>query len=240
MRHWLLLFIFMLSFNVFAIDEDAAHNKALADSAALEAKDSYQEGIDAKLANRFEDARIIFGNLAEFPEAGTEQWSGLAADELKYGLLLHEANFWILKMGSVDASREPIDGYIRKAEERLRQIIELNADKLERISKAQLTLSQLAISKQAYKNSTSQNDRSKLSGLRVMLRLYFNDHGSWPKRSWLQTELRNSLEEQGAAKDLWYIIKYWQSGSGFYLILKNSTSGSTVKMKGNDKGGISQ
>jgi hypothetical protein len=229
----------LLSFNMPVIGDDAAHNKALADSAALAAKDSYQQGIDNKLANRFEDARIKFGNLAEFPEPGTEQWAGLAADELKYGLPMHEANYWLIKMGAASANNESIEPYLKKAELRLRQVLELNIDKPERIFKAQQMLSQTTITRQAYVNVAQQKHRGSLSGLKIKLKVYFNEHGSWPQKRRLQDDLNNLLAEEGAARNLWLIHEYWQSSAGFYLTLKNSSSGSSIKMKGNDSGGIS-
>lgn len=239
MRYLLLFLLIFFNFNVLAIDEDAAHNKALADSAALEAKDNYQEGINAKLANRFEDARIIFGNLADFAEPGTEQWARLAADELNYGLLMHEVNYWLIKMGGQDASREPIDAYIKRAQERLRQIIELNADKPERIIKAQQMLSQSTITKQAYANVNQANTRSKLTSLKRVLRVYFNDTGNWPEKRWLEKELKNTLLGMGLSKNHYTVGDYWKSDSSFYLLLKDSAGGSYIKMKGNKQGGIS-
>jgi len=238
MRYVLFVTLFLISANAPALDDSAALDKALADSAAIEAKDKYNEGINAKLANKFGDARIIFSNLADFPQPGTDQWSRLAADELRYGLPMHEAKYWLLKMGTVNAAQAPVDMYLGNAEKKLRQVIELNIDNPERIMKAQELLSQSAISRQAFNNVNKLDNRNKLTKLKISLALFFQDSGKWPDNRWLAQELETVLTDQGAPRKLWKIHKYWNSDAGFYLILKNSDDGSMLTMKANDKGTI--
>ncbi|MFV1992936.1 MAG: hypothetical protein ACC635_03455 [Acidiferrobacterales bacterium] len=91
----------------------------------------------------------------------------------------------------------------------------------------------------AYQRSSQQNDLSKLTALRLSLNLYFNKKGSWPDKKWMKSELQSVLLQQGASSKLWAIQNYWKSSSGFYLLLKNSVSGSTIKMEGDRGGGVS-
>lgn len=88
-------------------------------------------------------------------------------------------------------------------------------------------------------NSSQQNDLSKLTALRVALKMYFNEKGNWPDKSWLKSELQSVLLMQGASSKLWVIQNYWKTSSSFYLLLKHSVDGTTVKMKGNKEGGVS-
>ncbi len=88
-------------------------------------------------------------------------------------------------------------------------------------------------------NSSRQNDLSKLTALRVALKMYFSESGSWPDKAWLKGELQSVLLTQGASSKLWAIKNYWKTSASFYLLLSNPANGATVKMKGNKAGGVS-
>lgn len=238
MRKLLVLFLMFISIESMAVDQDAAHNKALADSAALAAKDKYQDGISAKLDNRFDDAQSTFGILVDFPEAGAEEWTRLASDELNYGLLMHEVQYLMAKLGDHNLNSFKRDEYVAKAEGLLQNVIELNFSKPERISKAQQLLSQLTLAKRALENVSQQSGRSIVSVVKFSLKSYYQKRGMWPNKKWLQKQLQSTLEQQGAPKDLWIIKDYWNSSSGFYLVMNDSTSGGITKLKGDEKGGI--
>ena len=78
---------------------DTQDSALQAEMAGKQARDAYQKAQALKLENRFNEAREQFTYTAALKEPGTGQWADLAADELDYGLLLHEANYWVLKLG---------------------------------------------------------------------------------------------------------------------------------------------
>ena len=74
---------------------------ALAD--AEEAADMYRQAQELKRDHQFEDARIMFDTVANMDDTGV--WGDLAADELRYGLPMFEADYWMVKFGR--ASQDP-------------------------------------------------------------------------------------------------------------------------------------
>ena len=161
MRYSLLILLSIFSFNTPAYEHETAHNKTLAESAALVVKDEHEKTFNFKATNIFQDTRITYKSLADASEPGADH------------------------------------------------------------------------------RSSQQNDLGKLAALRVALKLYFNERGSWPDKSWIKSELQSVLLQQGASSKLWVIQNYWKTSSSFYLLLKNSVNDSTVKMKGSREGGVS-
>jgi len=194
---------------------------------SLERKALFARAQKAKRSRRFDDARRLFGELADSPADGGDVYDELSQDELRYGLPAFEAQQLMNDVASVMGS--PGGGTRRalmsRAEHLYRQIEAENHDRGERVAEAQRAIDQLLISRRALANATRANTLSKAMGVRMYLTEAVMMHGECPDASATEDILGQSRGGfvLGAVSDK-------SAGSRTYT-LEDPTSGSTVDLE---------
>ena len=215
-------------------DTRVSDSQALA--AGQQARSGFQKAQGLKLENRFNEARAQFDAIASLREPGTETWADLASDELDYGLLLHEANYWLLKLGSGVTDGKILKTYQNNAERPYRQILELNGNKPERMRDIQQRLDQLTVSGQAINQASLVQAKSQLFRLGRYMDTYFIDRGEWPDQSTLAAELRETLQLARLSTKRFLIKNYWRNTNDYYAILMDTDGGPDIKLSGDVNG----
>jgi len=177
----------------------------------------YNQAQQMKRDHEFENARTLFEVVADQDASGT--WGKLAADELRYGLPLFEADYLILKFGQSSHRPKQQDQYRHQAETLYKEIIADNTDKPERIENVQRRLDQLAMTSSYLDTARDVRLRNALTPLRISLRERFNEYGKWPEEDWLREELGQALGRARYARDKLTIDEYWVDDNRFRLHL---------------------
>ena len=205
---------------------------ALAD--AEEAADMYRQAQELKRDHQFEDARIMFDTVANMDDTGV--WGDLAADELRYGLPMFEADYWMVKFGRASQDPSKQDTYRGNAKSLYEEIISQNTDKPERIELVQHKLDQLATSSAYLKTSREFRLRNSLAPFRMALLQHFNEYGKWPDEDWIRKELGRALKMGRFAEDKLVIDDYWSSDADFRLHLMDHENDTLIKLIGTNNG----
>jgi len=205
-------------------------------SAGGNARNDFQTAQSLKLENRFNEARAKFESIAALDEPGSETWADLAADELDYGLLLHEANYWILKAGSGVGDGKALKTYLANAEQLYQQILELNSHDTERMRDTQQRLDQLYVTRQAIRQSSDAQTMSHLYRLRTYIDAYFSERGEWPEQTELAAELREILKLARLSTKRFLVKNYWRNTNDYYAILMDTEGGPDIKLTGDANG----
>jgi hypothetical protein len=205
-------------------------------AAGEQARNGFQKAQALKLENRFNEARAQFDSIAALKEPGTETWADLATDELDYGLLLHEANYWVLKLGSGATDGKVLKTYQANAEGLYRQILELNSHKPERMRDIQQRLDQLYVTGQAINQSANVQAMSQLLRLGKYMDTYFQDRGEWPDQTDLAAELRETLKLARLSTKRFLIRNYWRNTNDYYALLMDTEGGPDIKLTGDAQG----
>lgn len=195
-----------------------------------DAAEMYNQAQQLKRNHEFENARALFEIVADQDASGT--WGKLAADELRYGLPLFEADYLIVKFGQSSHRPQQQDQYRQQAETLYKEIIADNADKPERIENVQRRLDQLAITSSYLNQARDFRLRNALMPLRMSLRERFNEYGKWPEEDWLREELGRVLDRAKYAKDKLTIDEYWVDDNRFRLHLLDQSTRKTLIMEG--------
>jgi len=212
------------------------HDNAMAREAANEARAAYEKAQALKREHRFAEAQQEFEYVADLNEPGTHKWASLAADELDYGLLLYEAKYWTLKMGSGVNDGRTMQTYLRNAEKAYRQILELNSDNVERTREIQGKLDDLLISTQALRNAARAQSYASLERLRIIMDTYYMENGDWPDQRTLAKALKETLKLNRQKESRYLIKNYWKSKNGYYAVLMDTEGGANIKLKGDING----
>lgn len=198
-----------------------------------EAADMYKEAQNLKRQFDYDSARTLFETVTEIQDSGT--WGKLASDELRYGLPMFEADQLVIKFGRSSHKPQQQDEYRDKAQELYQQVIDLNADKPERVQAAQRKLDNLITSSSYLKASRDMQLLSALTPMRMELRQRFSMYGKWPEEDWMRTTLETTLARSRLPKDRLVIDEYWVDGENFRLQL-NGSDGNQLKMIGDANG----
>ena len=210
----------------------ASVNVALAD--AEDAADLYRQAQELKRDHQFDDAHVMFETVADMEDSGV--WGGLAADELRYGLPMFEADYWMVKFGRAYQSPSRQDTYRQNARSLYEEIISQNTDKPERIELVQHKLDQLATSSAYLKTSRDFRLRASLEPLRIALLERFNEYGKWPDEDWVRKELGHALKMGRFAEDKLVIDEYWTNDADFRLHLLDPENDTRIKLIGINNG----
>jgi len=205
---------------------------ALAD--AEEAADMYRQAQDLKRGYQFDDARVMFETVADMEDSGV--WGSLAADEMRYGLPMFEADYWMVKFGRAYQDPAKQDTYRQNAKALYEEIISQNTDKPERIELVQHKLDQLATSSAYLKSSREFRLKASLAPLRIALLQHFNTYGKWPDEDWIRKELGRALKRSRFAEDKLVIDEYWTNDADFRLHLMDTENDTRIKLIGVDNG----
>jgi len=198
-----------------------------------EAAEMYKEAQKLKREFDYDSARTLFQAVTEIEDSGT--WGALASDELRYGLPMFEADQLVIKFGRSSHKPEQQDKYRDKAQELYQEVIDLNADKPERVQEVQTKLDHLITSSSYLKASRDMQLLSALTPMRMELRQRFNVQGKWPDEDWMRTELETTLARSRLPKDRLVIDEYYVDGDNFQLYL-NGSDGNKLKMIGDPNG----
>jgi tetratricopeptide (TPR) repeat protein len=199
------------------------------------AKAAYDEAQTLKRSNRFEEARQAFQSASELGGPDPSGWAALAADELRYGLPLQEAGALTAQLTQLKdfPSRQQalarIDGLYRT-------MLTDNIAKPERIAEIERRRDQLALARQALKNSEETSTSLNLEQLRERVETYRANTGQWPDRRYLEQNLSQTLRQTGIAADRMVLIDYYPSRETLYVLIRDNTNGSDIKLKGDSRG----
>ncbi|MGW8248310.1 MAG: hypothetical protein ACWGOV_09390 [Acidiferrobacterales bacterium] len=195
---------------------------------AEEAADIYRQAQELKRDHQFDDARVMFDTVTDIEDSGP--WGELAADELRYGLPMFEADYWMVQFGRSSQYPAKQDTYRENAKSLYEEIISQNTDKPERIELVQHKLDQLATSSAYLKTSREFRLRNSLAPFRMALLQYFNEYGKWPDEDWIRKELGRALKMGRFAEDKLVIDDYWSSEADFRLHLMDHENDTLIKL----------
>jgi hypothetical protein len=212
-----------------------AATPAFADDIQI-AADMYKEAETMKRDHQFDNARQLFESVRDMDEISSGTWGELAADELRYGLPLFEADHWMVKYARSSDKPERQDEYRQNAQNLYQLIIDQNGDKPERIVAIQQKLDQVAISSAYLNTARSYSLRSSLEPMRQELRQRFSMFGKWPDETWMRDALVNALTRTRLPKDKLVIDEYWVDKTRFRLYLMDHQTKSGFVMVGDENG----
>ncbi len=152
----------------------------------------YNRAQDLKRSGRFFEARVILEAIVARAQADDPSYR-MARDELRFGLPMFEASYWSLKAVEYQANAEPnvVFELWNRSEQRLRQVVAQNADRPERLAKAQSELDRLALNRNALRNALRVNALSQLMPLKMALAQHFAMTGTFPDRGEAEAMLRD-------------------------------------------------
>jgi hypothetical protein len=193
------------------------------------AQAAYHEAQALKRSNRFAEARGAFQEVADLADA--PQWSTLAADELRYGLPLHESNVLLAEL--TRATDHPTRSRLLARIDALYQtMLDGNVDNPERIGEIERRRDQLALLRQSARGHEHSSLSAGLDDLRHRIEHYHDQHGHWPDRRRLETEIANMLGDAGLASDRVYLFDFYPSSTSFFATLRDNQGGPDIKLKG--------
>lgn len=208
----------------------------LAPAAAEDARAAYDAAQALKRSNHFSEAREAFKRVAESSGPGASNWAALAADELRYGLPLHESNHLFAQLaGKMDfPTRHQM---LQRLDALYRALLDNNVDNLERVSEIERRRDQLAQLQQTVKVVEQSNTEIHLQQLRMRVEMYRDQTGQWPDRRRLEQELAQTARDAGLAANHFYIVNYYPSSTLFFATIRDTQGGAETILKG-DKNGV--
>ncbi len=153
----------------------------------------YDEAQRQKHRFHYQQARILFEQVAAANGPGSDQLQRLAEDELRYGLPLFEAKQWLVAMGRPYNTPQQIEQAQNNASNLFRQILAENRDSFERTREAQRFLDELSVSRRALQHARQASTLSRAHHIKIMLLQHLNWRGKCPN----ETEVRKLLPDAG-------------------------------------------
>jgi len=201
-----------------------------ADGDDTSARSAYEQAQTMKRANQFVQARTAFQGLAALP--GSEPWSTLAADELRYGLPLHESRVLMARLSTASDSRSR-NSLVQQIESLYRSMISDNADKPDRVAEIERSRDQLALLRQASSRNEAGQLKSGLIELREQLENDRQKNGRWPDRRGLEAAVVRMLGNAGISPDRLSLFDYYPTSNSFYASFRDPRGELEIKIKGN-------
>jgi hypothetical protein len=199
------------------------------------ARAAYDEAQALKRSNRFNESREAFQRAAEFSGPGASNWAALAADELRYGLPLHEAgtlSMQLTQMRDFPGRHQTLE----RIEAIYQTLLTDNSDKPERIAEIERRRDQLVLTRQAVGTVERLSTTTHLEQLRQRVEIHYAQQGRWPDRRLLEQELAQTLRDAGLAPDRMTIVNYYPSREMFYAVIRDKQGGPDIKLKGDHSG----
>lgn len=218
-------FIFGLAMSSSASADDAATDDAHA---------AYQQAQALKRGNRFPEARAGFAEATTLGGPGSK-WATLAADELRYGLPLHESNVLLARLAGT-ADHPTRARLLARVEALYQEMLDANADNPERIAEIERKRDQLALARQSAQGSEESGLTEGLDRLRSRLEQLYARQGRFPDRRQIEAEVANMLREAGLAPNRLTLFDFYPSSTSFFATLRDSRGGTDIKIKGDDGG----
>lgn len=223
-----------LLFLSLATMHDATQQPVLAEDLSA-AQSLYDQAQALKRDNRLDAARASFERVAEMSGDEDATWAGLAKDELRYGLPLHEARQLTLQLASsrdYSGSRQ----ILSRIDAMHRQLLADNSDRPDRIAAIEQLRDQLALVRQSVGGAEQASASAVLNQLRNRVRMYQLNQGHWPDRRFLESELAGLLRQSGFSEGRIEILNFYPSSELFYATLRDTRNGTETKLKGDNHG----
>lgn len=202
---------------------------------ADDAQAAYNQAQALKRGNQFGEARQAFQELTTLTGPASK-WSSLAADELRYGLPLHESNVLLAQL--TRAKDHPTRSQLLTRIESLYDaMVNDNADNPERVAEIERKRDQLALLRQMARGGESTSLAESLGALRDRIEQYHSRHGRWPDRRQIEAEVANVLRQAGMAPERLYLFDFYPTSTSFFATLRDNQGGPEIKLKG-DSGGV--
>jgi len=196
---------------------------------------AYSQAQALKRGNQFGEARQAFQELTTL-SGSASKWSSLAADELRYGLPLHESNVLLAQLAR--AKDHPTRSQLLTRIESLYDaMVNDNADNPERIADIERKRDQLALLRQMARGGENASLTESLGALRGRIEQYHQRHGRWPDRRQIEAEVASVLREAGIAPERLYLFDFYPTSTSFFATLRDNQGGPEIKLKG-DGGGV--
>ena len=193
------------------------------------AQAAYGQGQTLKRSNQFSAARAAFEEAAALSDAS--KWSALAADEMRYGLPLHESNVLLVQLAG--ATDHPTRARLLARLDALYQsIIDANPGNVARIGEIENRRDQVALLGQSARSAESTSLKEGLDQLRYSIQRYHIRHGRWPSRRELEAEVTSMLQATGQAPGRLQLFDFYPASTSFFATLRDSRGGPDIKLKG--------
>ncbi|MEE2733180.1 MAG: hypothetical protein VYA55_20340 [Pseudomonadota bacterium] len=189
-----------------------------------EASDLFNQAQALKREGRYHEARARFEALAERTPA--TQWSALAADELRYGLPLYEADN-ILPDHALQASERLLE-QMTNVSHLYRQILADNGDQPQRVVDINQRLDQVALSLKHLRNAITANALSRATTLRILVMEQLMQTGQWPA----EKHMRQLLQQQG---DDYELVRYEHSATEGDLVILDQRYDVMLQLSGDER-----
>ena len=207
---------------------------ARADDASA-ARTLYDEAQSLKRANRLDAAPASFQSAAELTGPEDAVWAGLAREELRFGLPLHEARQLAVQLataGDFPGRRQ----LLSRIDAIHRQLLADNSDRPERIAEIERLRDELALTRQGVSSAEQSSIDAMLEQLRHRIHRHYLSQRQWPDWPFLEKELAGALRGAGLKEDRMYIVNFYPSREQFYATLRDTQNGTDTTIKGDSRG----
>jgi len=200
-----------------------------------DARVAYNDAQALKRNNQFNAAREAFQRVSEFSGPGASNWAVLAADELRFGLPLHEANHLLAQLAG-NPNFPARQRTLQQLDALYQTLFDNNLGNLERLTAIEQRRDQLAQLRQTVKSVEQTNTEISLQQLRRRIERYRDHSGHWPDRRRLEQELTQTAREAGLAANWFYIVNFYPSSTSFFATIGDTQGGAEIKLKGDENG----
>jgi len=198
-------------------------SEADAKTSALMIVSSFNQAQELKRQELFHEARVLFEKVVEESSDAEHRWSQMAADELRYGLPIFEADSLLLN-NSLQAPSILMQK-MEKVEHLYRQILADNTDKPQRVVEINGRLDNASISRKALANALKASALSGAVSLRVMLQEHYMTRGEWPDQAAIKQQIL-SYEPNFS------LVSYRSNNEAMKLVVKDKKYGAEIQLTG--------
>jgi hypothetical protein len=149
----------------------------------------FERGRELKREGRFDEARQAFVEVQA--RTSNEEWAGMAADELDYGLLIHEARSLMNNLGNPATPMNERKDMARLAGNRLREAIARNNTHAARVRESQNLLDRVDMVITALDNAMQAQLMSQATPLRLTIMESYNMRGECITKERLEQYMGN-------------------------------------------------
>lgn len=187
----------------------------------------FNQAQELKRKERFNEARALFEKVIEGGSRSDRKWIEMAADELRYGLPIFEADNLLLSnnMKTPMLVQQKIDTVAHL----YRQILADNTEKPERIIEMNKRLDTIATSRRALANAMKASSLSRARSLQMILQQYYMTREEWPDQSTVKKEIHQFLPEVE-------LVSYSSNDRLMELVIQDIKYGTKVHLAGTRQG----
>lgn len=231
MSRYLLIIALLLQSSMILL---ATPNVVQADEVST-ARTLYDDAQSLKRAHRLDAARTSFQRVSELAGPEDAIWAGLAREELRFGLPLHEARLLAVQLataGDFPGRRQ----LLSRIDAIHRQLLADNSDRPERIAEIERLRDELALIRQSVRSAEQSSLDAMLDQLRHRIHRHYMSQRQWPDWPTLEKELTEALLRAGLKEDRMHILNYIPSQEQFFATLRDTQNGTDTMLKGDKRG----